>query len=582
VAKPRCTLEPKNTKRESHAILLDEVYYDNSNMADDMAGKNGISLTARRAATDPAQLSTMDNPAPADTSAPRVRFSEDLDRATASSSSTQRPGTPNLTIDTNAIPQTSTEPPRSLSGAQTRKPLSPSSALPVSPRARDRGYSLRRSLFTRSINIQSEGSPIELVEAGPSGNIEGTVGRAEEAKGKKATTSVFVSPVTEGDAENSSSTSKPSFSKIHSKDKKTFGTLNLPNYDTWVRTVKKDGLVQKTISKIQWVYEEQFLKKILRQHDIPPSKDGRHIDLNATRKTPLIDERTGKEYIGNAIRSSRYTIWNFLPRQLFFQFSKLANAYFLLVSILQMIPGLSPTGSYTTIAPLLVFVSISMAKEGYDDLRRYRLDKVENNNEALVLHAYQPITSLDDERPNASGNAVKNWLRSKSKSNTTQRFTSEPYDGIVDGGNDNRISISGPKHWATLKWKDVKVGDIIKLQRDEAVPADIVLLHADGPNGIAFIETMALDGETNLKSKQPPPPLAKRCSSLDDLGECRARVVVEDPNLDLYNFDGRITVGEETLPLTTNEIVFRGSILRNTSTAIGMVINSGEVNCPDS
>lgn len=132
------------------------------------------------------------------------------------------------------------------------------------------------------------------------------------------------------------------------------------------------------------------------------------------------------------------------------------------------------------------------------------------------------------------------------------------------------------KLWTSVKWKYIKVGDIIRLERNEDVPADIVLLHATGPNGIAYIDTMALDGETNLKSKQAAPCLSKRCQNLDEVAACRANIVVEDPNIDLYNFDGRVSVGDETLPLTTNEVVFRGSTLRNTSSAIGMVINTGE------
>ena len=75
----------------------------------------------------------------------------------------------------------------------------------------------------------------------------------------------------------------------------------------------------------------------------------------------------------NFIKSSKYTVWNFLPRQLFAQFSKLANFYFLTVSILQMIPGLSTTGRFTTFAPLMFFVSLSMGKEGYEDFRRASL-----------------------------------------------------------------------------------------------------------------------------------------------------------------------------------------------------------------
>lgn len=87
---------------------------------------------------------------------------------------------------------------------------------------------------------------------------------------------------------------------------------------------------------------------------------------------------------------------------------------------------------------------------------------------------------------------------------------------------------------------------------------------------------MALDGETNLKSKQPSPPLTRSCRTIDEIARCSAHLVVEDPNLDLYNFEGKVTVGEETLPLTNNEIMYRGSVLRNTSEAIGLVVYSGE------
>tara|TARA_R110002060_G_scaffold13295_6_gene18895 strand:- start:560 stop:1684 length:1125 start_codon:yes stop_codon:yes gene_type:complete len=254
-------------------------------------------------------------------------------------------------------------------------------------------------------------------------------------------------------------------------------------------------------------------------------------------------------------------VWNFLPRQLFFQFSKLANAYFLLVSILQMIPGLSTTGTYTTIAPLLVFVAISMGKEGYDDYRRYKLDKVENNRETLVLHSFRPAHAAASKD---LGGKLKAMVPSKGEMKSSSKEVSRTEDS-----NESR-------HWMTLKWRDIKVGDIIKLRRDDPIPADVVLLHADGPNGIAYIETMALDGETNLKSKQAPPPLAKRCGTEEAIAACRAHISVEDPNIDLYNFDGRVTVDGETLPLTTNEVIFRGSTLRNTTTAIGMVINTGE------
>lgn len=181
-----------------------------------------------------------------------------------------------------------------------------------------------------------------------------------------------------------------------------------------------------------------------------------------------------------------------------------------------------------------------MAKEGYDDLRRYRLDKAENNREANVLHLY----------------------RSEADSNSAEDTISSPSEG--------------PIHWAKTKWQNIQVGDVVKLERDEAAPADLVLLNATGPNDIAYIETMALDGETNLKSKQAATALAKLCKTPEAISNCNAHFVVEDPNLDLYNFEGKVTTSDHTAPLTNTEIIYRGSVLRNTSEAIGMVIYSGE------
>lgn len=521
----------------------------------------------------PPSATVMEGPAPpTNKENHRVRFSVDIERERerggVAESSVQRPAPPDLSINTRGSTNEGAADGRSSTSGQGRRDPGIS---PISPRTRDRGYSLRRALFARGLNHGSEQERIELAEA-----------ESSHGDGKKAQGSLVVCPV-HGQAEDAPNVdvqsmepggtsnvalSTNSSSTFKHGEKTNLATRDLPNYDRFVRKVRgESSIIRQVKKKSQWFYKEKILKDVLRQRKMPPSKDGRHIDLDATRQLGalLIDERTGVPYVGNAIRSSRYTIWNFVPRQLFFQFSKLANAYFLLVSVLQMIPGLSPTGSYTTIAPLLVFVTISMAKEGYDDVRRYKLDQVENNNQTLVLHAYTPVDIHEKSHIGSRG------PRSHKAKKGLGIDSPETIHEI-----DIEATASGPRHWATLKWKNLKVGDVIKLHRDEAVPADILLLHADGPNNIAFIETMALDGETNLKTKSPPVPLAKKCSTVENLVDCRAHIVIEDPNLDLYNFDGRVTVDGETLPLTTNEIVFRGSILRNTSSAIGMVLNTGE------
>jgi phospholipid-translocating ATPase len=496
----------------------------------------------------------------------KVRFSIDVDDAGPSS---QRPGTPNLTLDTTIIPRRT-----ALEGTSPRSPGlhhrnvgSPSSPTsPTSPRTRDRGYSLRRTLFARNVssNNQPGGlSPIELVSTTSSSPEN------EDGPGKQQAPGNTTHVTVEEDNSMRISPSRQDTETLRSeqtltfgaKDKKTFGTVSLPNYDKWVQNASRNSLVKRTWKKL---YKDTGLADLFAKKQLPPSKDGRHIELDVSSRAPVIDERTGVEHVSNAIRSSRYTIWDFVPRQLFFQFSKLANAYFLLISVLQMIPGLSPTGNFSTIIPLIVFVTISMGKEGWDDLRRYKLDQVENNKETYVMRPYAPDVVVEPEPV-----GIRERLRELSSSKK------EPSMIDTDEG-DVSLFGDGQMHWAPIKWSEVKVGDVIRLRRDDDVPADVVLLNVDGPNGIAYIETMALDGETNLKTKQAPSALSKRCKTSEDVSACRAHVVVEDPNLDLYNFDGRVAIAGETIPLTTNEILFRGSTLRNTTSAVAMVINTGE------
>ncbi|KAJ9314547.1 hypothetical protein DTO271D3_5285 [Paecilomyces variotii] len=514
-------------------------------------GRAVESLDRRRTSFSPG---TRSDPAQRSSQQHHVRFSTDLERSLPNTEqepqgADRRPSSRGLTLDTK-LARSAPQPIARSPEKGSTSPLSPNGMLsPLSPqspdggrsRSRNRGYSLRRTIFAKNIQPQPEGdgSVIELGQAQPSwaSTADATTEKnrvSSDGKGTKeeapGTPVVTVQSFSQDDGSTFFSDSSEQL-----KDGPVFSTSKA--YDRWLRRKGTHALVRSRLQS----FAESVRKNVLRIRDIPPSKDGRHIDLDPTRTDSLIDERTGKQYVGNSIRSSRYTLWSFFPRQLVAQFSKLANFYFLLVAILQMIPGLSTTGTYTTIIPLMIFVSISMGKEGFDDLRRYRLDKEENDRLAHVLRPGQ-------ERTQAS---------------------SLP-------SSDCESALSALENWALVKWRNIKVGDVVKIERDEPVPADVVLLHADGPNGIAYIETMALDGETNLKSKQPCPPVAKTCATVEDIMNSPLHFVVEDPNLDLYKFDGNVTVGDEKLPLTNNEIAYRGSILRNTERAIGMVIYTGE------
>ncbi|KAF9630321.1 phospholipid-translocating P-type ATPase [Lasiodiplodia theobromae] len=275
---------------------------------------------------------------------------------------------------------------------------------------------------------------------------------------------------------------------------------------------------------------------------VPIPSDGREIPLRVVHGPQLLDPRSGRPYISNAIRTTRYTLWDFLPKQILYQFSRLANFYFLCMAILQLIPGLSTTGNFTVLIPLLIFVSLTIAKEGYDDFKRHRLDKVENGRSVSVL---RPVGPPPSDADNLSG--------------TPMELLNSPSEEDFE--------------WTSTQWQHLQVGDVIKLSRDDDIPADIILLHAE--QNAAYIETMALDGETNLKTKQPPSAL-ENCDTPRRIASSNATFTVEDPNQNLYRFDGQVAVDGKVAPLSDLSVIYRGSTLRNTSSAIGLVINTGE------
>jgi P-type E1-E2 ATPase len=131
-----------------------------------------------------------------------------------------------------------------------------------------------------------------------------------------------------------------------------------------------------------------------------------------------------------------------------YQISKTANLYFVFIICLQMIPSISISGGQpTNLPPLLAVIAISMTKDFIEDKRRRKSDAKENDAPTEALR---------------SGN------------------------------------------FRPAMWKDLKVGDVVKIKKGEYFPADLVLLQSSEYKSICFVETKGLDGESNLKNKQAP------------------------------------------------------------------------------
>uniref|UniRef100_A0A2K1ZA22 Phospholipid-transporting ATPase n=1 Tax=Populus trichocarpa TaxID=3694 RepID=A0A2K1ZA22_POPTR len=91
------------------------------------------------------------------------------------------------------------------------------------------------------------------------------------------------------------------------------------------------------------------------------------------------------EFAGNSIRTSKYSVFSFLPRNLFRQFHRVAYIYFLIIAVLNQLPQLAVFGRGASIMPLAFVLSVTAVKDAYEDWRRHRSDRVENNRLAWVL-----------------------------------------------------------------------------------------------------------------------------------------------------------------------------------------------------
>ncbi|XP_076039881.1 ATPase phospholipid transporting 8A1 isoform X2 [Oratosquilla oratoria] len=233
-----------------------------------------------------------------------------------------------------------------------------------------------------------------------------------------------------------------------------------------------------------------------------------------------INEPQPFKYCTNAICTAkyRYKLLFFLPMFLFEQFRRYANIFFLIIALLQQIPGVSPTGRYTTLVPLICILVVSAIKEIAEDIKRHRADDEINKREIEVLREGQ---------------------------------------------------------WQWVKWRNLQVGDIVKVRNNKFFPADLILLSSSEPQGLCYVETANLDGETNLKIRQGLPQTTHILEG-KDLMNLSGRMECELPNRFLYQFTGNFKeTSRPHLPLSPDQILLRGAKLQNTNWIFGIVIYTG-------
>ncbi|KAJ7993027.1 hypothetical protein DPEC_G00268180 [Dallia pectoralis] len=257
----------------------------------------------------------------------------------------------------------------------------------------------------------------------------------------------------------------------------------------------------------------------------------RHFHRHQRRRSFLCF-RWGR-YADNVVRSFKYSPLTFLPLTLYEQFQRAANLYFLLIVVMQCVPIISSIPWYTTIIPLFIVLSVRGIKDLANDLARRRSDTQINRRCCDVLIS-QSIHSM--------------------------------------------ACLPSCLSFSQSQWKDVCVGDVLRIHKDQIIPADLLLLCSSEPHSLCYVETMDIDGETNLKYRQAlaathtemtSDPVEPILDAFDGVVFC------EEPNSRLYSFRGELHWRGERHHLDCGQILLRGTVLRNTDTAYGMAVYTG-------
>uniref|UniRef100_A0A8D3E5J7 Phospholipid-transporting ATPase n=1 Tax=Scophthalmus maximus TaxID=52904 RepID=A0A8D3E5J7_SCOMX len=169
--------------------------------------------------------------------------------------------------------------------------------------------------------------------------------------------------------------------------------------------------------------------------------DSRTIYIGHKEPPPSTEAFIQQRFPDNRIVSSKYTFWNFVPKNMFEQFRRVANFYFLIIFLVQLIID-TPTSPITSGLPLFFVITVTAIKQGYEDWLRHKSDNAVNQ---CPVHVVQ------------HGKVVRKQSRK------------------------------------------LRVGDVVFVKEDESFPCDLILLSSSREDGTCFVTTASLDGESSHK-----------------------------------------------------------------------------------
>ncbi|KAJ2330600.1 hypothetical protein GGI00_003629, partial [Coemansia sp. RSA 2681] len=247
-------------------------------------------------------------------------------------------------------------------------------------------------------------------------------------------------------------------------------------------------------------------------------------------------------YCTNAITTSQYTLLNFLPKNLSRQFRRVANIYFLALTVLQLINYFAVGNRFLTVVPIILVLSITAIKDAYEDTQRHITDKMFNDRHTRIVRNLRNTNLLwqDQNTEVAKTKRLLDYrIRLARRMKRKTWYNQIPHDWQESR---NPVDPSNPPMLdEEAKWRNVRVGDFVILKTGDSAPADILMLASSADDGGCYVETKDLDGETNLK---PRASLIETAGVRDaeGCGRLQAVVDVDSPSPNMTRINGSITI----------------------------------------
>ena len=256
-----------------------------------------------------------------------------------------------------------------------------------------------------------------------------------------------------------------------------------------------------------------------------------YVDLNLKEKKDLKNNNDDiilsqqKNYCNNSIRTCQYTLLTFLPLAIINQFKTAFNWFFLITVVLVAIPGLSDKESTSEIVPFVFVMIISLIKEAIEDYRKYTNDKKANNTKVLIFKNHRFFREI---------------------------------------------------------CQNIKVGNIIKIYKEDLIPADVLVIKSSLKTGLCYMQTSNLDGENAIKPRETfiftDKNIKNKADSIKEIFDYTNDhffIEVLPPNKDLYNIEGTVFYENNKKFFNIKNILLRGARLKNVDYVYGIVLYSG-------